>query len=391
MQSLRTPHHGKRERILPSIYAVWIANAQDCGPLQHNVARTTRVRTEEQRLQEIEKINKYRGIEDQIRSQAALGTYSLELYDLTTKLLRLNPEYYTVWNVRRRCLLSCLLSTADQPISDAQDPTPDVKNQQSDGEVLQSEIAFTMPLLMEFPKCYWIWNFRQWLLSQAILRLPLPAARKIWETELGLVSKMLNKDQRNYHAWGYRRFVVAQLESPELDGKSMAEDEFAYTTAMIRQNLSNFSAWHNRSLLIPRVLEQRGADDKARAAFLAQELDLVRDGLNVGPEDQSLWYYHQFLVSQIVGDGNGQSITPALTVGEKITYLKREIDEITDLSEDYDDVKWIYEALLEYTLALNRLEDSSDGAGNLQTWLTKLRTLDPMRVGRWKDVEQQAR
>lgn len=248
-----------------------------------------------------------------------------------------------------------------------------------------------MPLLMEFPKCYWIWNFRQWLLSQAILRLPLPAARKIWEMELGLVSKMLNRDQRNYHAWGYRRYVVAQLESPELDGKSMAEDEFAYTTAMIQANLSNFSAWHNRSLLIPKVLEQRGSDDKARAAFLTQELDLVRNGLNVGPEDQSLWYYHQFLVSQIVGDGNGQSFTPALTVDEKITYLKREIDEITDLLEDYDDIKWIYEALLEYNLALNRLEDKTGGAGNLQTWLTKLRALDPMRMGRWKDVEQQAK
>lgn len=358
----------------------------------HNVARTTRVRTEEQREQEIEKINKYLSLEKEIRSQAALGTYSLQLYDLTTKLLRLNPEYYTVWNVRRRCLLSCLLSTTtDQPTSDTQDATPDAKNQQSDGDVLQSEIAFTMPLLMEFPKCYWIWNFRQWLLSQAILRLPLPAARKIWEMELGLVSKMLNKDQRNYHAWGYRRFVVAQLESPELDGKSMAEDEFAYTTTKIRNNLSNFSAWHNRSLLIPKVLDQRGSDDKARAAFLAQELNLVREGLNVGPEDQSLWYYHQFLVSQIIGDGNGQSITPALTTDEKMAYLKREIEEITDLSEDYGDIKWIYEALLEYTLALNRLEDNSDGAGNLQTWLAKLRSLDPMRMGRWKDVEQQAK
>ncbi|KAL7920566.1 hypothetical protein ACQKWADRAFT_297867 [Trichoderma austrokoningii] len=348
----------------------------------HNVARTTRVRTEEQRLQEMEKINKYRSLEDQIRSQAASRTYSLELYNLTTKLLRLNPEYYTVWNVRRRCLLACLLSASE---------APDAKNQQSDGEVLQSEITFTMPLLMEFPKCYWIWNFRQWLLSQAILRLPLPTARKIWETELVLVSKMLNRDQRNYHAWGYRRFVVAQLESRELDGKSMAEDEFAYTTTMITNNLSNFSAWHNRSLLIPRVLEQRGADDKARAAFIVQELDLVREGLNVGPEDESLWYYHQFLVSQIVGGENGQSFTPVLTAREKATYLKHEIDEIADLLEDYDNIKWIYEALLEYSLALNRLEDKSDGAGNLQTWLAKLRTLDPMRMGRWKDVEQQAK
>ncbi|RFU82093.1 hypercellular [Trichoderma arundinaceum] len=362
----------------------------------HGVTRTVRVRTEEQRLQDLEKIKKYRDLENQIRTLVASGTYSLDVFELTTKLLRQNPEYYTIWNVRRRCLISCLLSKAtDQQASDGQEQALDTKNQESDGDVLQSEIAFTMPLLLEFPKCYWIWNFRQWLLSQAIQRLPLPVARKIWETELSLVSKMLNKDQRNYHAWGYRRLVVAQLESPELDGKSMAEDEFAYTTKMIRLSLSNFSAWHNRSQLIPKVLQQRGADDEARAAFLVEELNLVRDGLNVGPEDQSLWYYHQFLVSQIVGDGIGQSITPALTVDEKVAYLRHEIDEIKDLLEDYDDIKWIYEALSEYTVALERLEQrtesKSNEASDLQIWLTKLRALDPMRTGRWNDVEQQAR
>ncbi|KAJ4857811.1 protein prenyltransferase alpha subunit repeat domain-containing protein [Trichoderma breve] len=312
----------------------------------HGVTRTVRTRTEEQRLQDLEKIKKYRHLETQIRTQVATGTYTLDLFELTTKLLRQNPEYYTIWNIRRH-----------------------TKNQDSDSQVLQSEIAFTMPLLLEFPKCYWIWNFRQWLLAQAIQRLPLPVARKIWETELSL------------------------LESSELDGKSMAEEEFAYTTKMIRQSLSNFSAWHNRSQLIPKVLEQRGADDKARAAFLGEELDLVRDALNVGPEDQSLWYYHQFLVSQIVGDGNKPSITPALTVDEKIAYLKHEIDEIKDLLEDYADIKWIYEALSEYAVALERLQSTGSNsaeAGDLQVWLSKLRTLDPMRTGRWNDVEQLA-
>ncbi len=53
---------------------------------------------------------------------------------------------------------------------------------------------------------------------------------------------MITKDQRNFYAWGYKRFVVAKLESPELQGKSMAEDEFAYTTEMIGFDLSNFSA-----------------------------------------------------------------------------------------------------------------------------------------------------
>lgn len=86
-----------------------------------------------------------------------------------------------------------------------------------------------MPLLMKSSKCYWIWNFRRWILSQCILRLPVLVAREIWETELDLVSKMFNPDQRNFYGWGYRRFVITMLESPKLLGKSMAEDELRYT------------------------------------------------------------------------------------------------------------------------------------------------------------------
>lgn len=47
----------------------------------------------------------------------------------------------------------------------------------------------------------------------------------------------------------------------------MVEPEFEYTTTMIHMDLSNFSAWHNRSKLIPRLLEERGADDVARRKF----------------------------------------------------------------------------------------------------------------------------
>lgn len=121
---------------------------------------------------------------------------------------------------------------------------------------------------MEYPKCYWIWNYRLWTLNQAIQRLPVSAARRVWEEELGLVGKMLQRDRRNFHAWGYRRHVVIQLESPELAGKTMAESEFDYTTKAVRQDLSNFSAWHNRCQLIPRVLSERSADDAHRKEFL---------------------------------------------------------------------------------------------------------------------------
>lgn len=133
--------------------------------------------------------------------------------------------------------------------------------------VLQAELGFTIPLLMEFPKCYWIWDYRMWLLQQAIDRLDASVARRIWQEELALDTKMLVKDRRNFHAWGYRRHVVKQLEGSVLVGKSMVEPEFEYTTKMIHADLSNFSAWHNRSKLIPRLLNERGADDAARKEF----------------------------------------------------------------------------------------------------------------------------
>lgn len=213
--------------------------------------------------------------------------------------------------------------------------------------------------------------------------------------ELGLVSKMLNKDRRNFHAWTYRRVVVAKLESKELQGTSMAESEFAYTYMMITGDLSNFSAWHSRSRLILRILEERGADDEGRKTLLEEELNLARNGLNVGPEDQSLWYYHQFLMSHILRCSGGPTIAPHLTLEERIVYVEKEMDEIRDLLEDYHDVKWIYEALLEYSTSLEALqrrggihgEDSARAEEN-RAWLGKLMTLDPLRNGRWKDVER---
>ncbi|KAM3459752.1 hypothetical protein MY5147_007029 [Beauveria neobassiana] len=204
---------------------------------------------------------------------------------------------------------------------------------------------------------------------------------------------MLDRDQRNFHAWGYRRSVVSMLESPELRGKSLAQEEFAFTTRMSGRNLSNFCAWHHRSQLILKVVAEQYCNDEARAAFLGQELDTVREGLNLGPEDQSLWYYHQFLMLQIIQDGDRDTIAPALTVAERVAYMKHEIYEIKDLLEDYINVKWIYQALLEYTLSLRRLEKRSrgdnDDAGNLRDWLEKLVALDPTRRGRWNDFARE--
>ena len=94
---------------------------------------------------------------------------------------------------------------------------------------------------------------------------------------------MLSLDSRNFHGWGYRRSIVKALESKELGlqtkSETMTEPEFQYTTKMIESNLSNFSAWHHRSKLIPRLLDERQADNEARLKMLdsgmSQEIGIL--------------------------------------------------------------------------------------------------------------------
>ncbi|KAK2003138.1 geranylgeranyl transferase type-2 subunit alpha [Colletotrichum falcatum] len=430
----------------------------------HGIARTARKpRTEAQLQADLAKIETLRSVEDALLRAANPSTADAldpaATLALTTKLLRLNPEHYTAWNVRRRCLTCGSLSrpspgpspsapsasssaacttppsstaapasssasttTRPGPASPAsqasgrsgttaeagdraaavhQDATASGEEEEegnkgpSTDEVvgtLRNELMFTIPLLLEYPKSYWIWKYRSWLLQQAIDLLPRPVARRVWEEELGLVSKMLTKDRRNFHAWGYRRRVVATLESAALDGSSLVEHEFEYTTKMINVDLSNFSAWHSRSNLIPRLLEERSADDGARQKFLEDELDLVREALNVGPEDQSLWFYHHFLIQNMTESDGRSKIAPNLSREQKASYVKREIEDIKDLLEDYDDIMWIYKALLDYTRSLPKVEGrtlNGEETDNLKTWLARVRQLDPMRNGRWSDFEKE--
>ena len=141
-------------------------------------------------------------------------------------------------------------------------------------DLISNDLKFQLPLLRKFPKCYWIWNYRLWLLEGPSGSLPKTIQQKLWEQELSLAGKMLSLDSRNFNSWGYRRKVIAALErlSNGSDGheQSLTESEFDYTTKMINTNLSNFSAWHNRSVLIPRLLNERRADEQARKKMLEE-------------------------------------------------------------------------------------------------------------------------
>lgn len=319
--------------------------------------------------------------------------YTVEVLRLTTNLLNENPEYYTIWNHRRRIFSSILEARSSETALSQTTEHPGEEH-------INGDLQLTFGLLRKFPKCYWIWNHRNWILRKAESLFSKEAARKFWAGELQLIGKMLHADSRNFHAWSYRRDVVAHLERlqallPKPDGASLdsptalVESEFAYTTKMINTNLSNFSAWHNRSKLIPKLLDHRGADSSVRRKLFDEELALICTAINTDPFDQSIWYYHQYLMSTMLPDCPRQEmIVLDLTNNDRQKYYAHEIEYIREILEDETDCKWIYESLLHLAPCYLEVEGGTKAFTTLdmRSWLEKLKRLDPLRNGRWDEL-----
>jgi len=360
----------------------------------HGVPRISEVepRTEQVRQGEIKKIKEYKELVDLVEAKIQDHDHTLEALQLTSRLLTLNPEYYTIWNHRRRILQHRFAPPSPSPEEQRDDSTPAGRTE-STLDLITSDLNFVFSLLRKFPKCYWIWNHRLWLLQQASTHLPIPEVRKLWEGELLLVGKMLSLDNRNFHGWGYRRIVVAALERPEIHdngaGVSMVKDEFDYTTRMIRTSMSNFSAWHNRSRLIPRLLDELGASDDNRRRMLDEELTLIQEGLYTDSGDQSLWFYHQSLMCTFDPAFASRSMAPNLSQNDRLVYIKSEMDKLLEMLEDDKTCKWIYQALVQLAMMYKSISGSSPVLPKMVgAWVASLQALDPLRQGRWVDLEQ---
>jgi geranylgeranyl transferase type-2 subunit alpha len=304
---------------------------------------------------------------------------------MTSTLLQKNPEYYTIWNHRRQIYTHEFSSLANQVSANTLEPSTRHSNIL---DIVNLDLQFIFPLQLLYPKCYWIWNHRIWLLNCATTLLPPETSTPLWNAELTLVTKMLTRDSRNFHGWGYRRTVISNLES--LTQNSMARDEFEYTTRMIKTNLSNFSAWHNRTQLLIRMLFEENADDQTRKKALDDELTLIHKAL-FDPYDQSLWFYHQALLASFDAETAGKTMTPNLTQEERLQYIKQEREFVEEVLEDAGDCKWVYQSLIECAVLEGKCTGNGVGEGdkeNIRGWLKELKKLDPLRKGRWEDMER---
>ncbi|KAL1947695.1 hypothetical protein VTO73DRAFT_13419 [Trametes versicolor] len=308
------------------------------------------------------KLTEYQSLTAEVLARRKESSWTAESFDLTTKLLHVNPEFYTVWNYRRNILLNGLFP----------ERTPTQIN-----DLLSDDLSLTTAFLKQHPKVYWIWNHRQWCLQQ-VPDGPSETdvngwRQSYWNKELFVVEKMLDADPRNFHAWTYRRYVLAQMPV-----KRTEQSELAYTKRKIEANFSNFSAWHQRSKVLTSLWAS-GKLDKAKSS--QEEFDLVQNAMYTDPNDQSVWIYHRWLI----GPGDDRNI------------LEREIASIQELLDEQPDSKWCMESLVFYKrLLLKRYGDvmTNEGKRDLGSecldLLNKLQDIDPDRRQRYADLAHDA-
>ncbi len=122
------------------------------------------------------------------------------------------------------------------------------------------------------------------------------------------------------------------------------------------------------------------------------EFDLITQAIytDAYPYAQSVWFYHQFLMTTLIESVGHSIITPNFTAADRIEYVNNQLVNMKDVLDGAEDCKWVYNALVEYTMAVCLMENRQprdDEKKNCKLWLAELRKLDPMRNGRWADLE----
>lgn len=265
------------------------------------------------------------------------------------KLLGLCPEVLTGWNYRRETVEARESEREQATVAEG-----DAKAQASTSDDWWSaELALSETALRNNPKSYPSWYHRKWVIERLIAKFGKEKGnvRDVLEREHGLCVKLLEADDRNFHCWAYRRFIVKLLERS-------SDDELAYTMTKIESNFSNYSAWHHRSA----ELTARGELTKET---LDAEFELVANAFYTEPEDQSAWMYHRWLTLRAKELPDERERSDTL---EKALAVCREVSELEP------GCKW---PLLAQVIITEKREEET---------FERLASIDPARRGYYRDV-----
>ncbi|KAL3316092.1 hypothetical protein Ciccas_005263 [Cichlidogyrus casuarinus] len=191
------------------------------------------------------------------RSQS-FPQFDQDIHGAISDILLKEASFLTLWNFRREMLLSLKLKDGVEQFE----------------KFLKKDLILTYDALKNDPKSYGAWHHRQWVLKNF--------SAPNFSAEITVCDSALKLDERNFHCWDFRRFVVERGNISPLEETKFSDD-------LIETNFSNFSAWHYRGSLLGKSLN--------KDQYL-QELDLAHNAIFTDPNDQSPWVYLWCLYSK---------------------------------------------------------------------------------------------
>ena len=286
---------------------------------------------------------------------------------LTGTCLQLNPANYTVWHSRRQCLSklyqyqSCgdgtdssnhhhhdaaAATTTTNTTTDDDDDDDDKATKDSRNEkyisMIRNELYIAAILGGNNPKNYQIWYHRRAMLEHLPPTLFLQCiiqhnsstkddddddmASTMRNLELDYIHTVLLVDEKNYHAWSHRQWIVSKLidssrttttttlstvptaPSTTTLVTSIYDHELMYCENFINRDIRNNSAWNHRWFIVHARTDNRGTTNGETAILpvttMEQELDYTMDIMTIDPYNESPCKYLVALVRELCDINN---------------------------------------------------------------------------------------
>ncbi|CAD2111182.1 geranylgeranyl transferase type-2 subunit alpha, putative [Plasmodium vinckei petteri] len=177
-------------------------------------------------------------------------------------------------------------------------------------EMMENENSMIEDILVKFSKCNELWFHKLWIIKYCIKNDLIDL--KYLLNEIEYCKNSLHIDDRNYHCWNYRSYIISciniyekktkeklpkNMDSIEINENDKNNDveqnvnNFNVQTSncklsklLIERNFSNFSAWYLKYSLKEELIN------------INEELELIKNAIFTDPSDQSLWEYYRWFL-----------------------------------------------------------------------------------------------